>query len=545
MWQVRGAKSSMAVPRRGSEWIMRDGSFPAAARAALAALLLGGGVAHAADASGPAAPVAAPPLAAGTVIPAAALRQDLAILRDAVTTLHPGLLRYLTQAEADAAYADLARELSRDRTLAEVFLALSTYVARLRCGHTQVSLFNQSPAVREALFQGGRLPFHFRWIGDRMVVTRGFGDDPLPRGTEVLEVDGVPAAAILARLLPLARGDGANDGQRRSHLEVQGRARWEAFDVLHPLVFPSADPRVTLRVTGPGGAPERTVRLRRLGAAEREATALTTPRGDEAPGWRLRVDAEGLAVLTMPTWALYNTTWDWKGSLRTTFQTIVDRGVTDLVIDLRENEGGLGVGDEILAHLVDAPVPLDDLERRVRYRQVPARLNPYLGTWDDAFRDWGMNAQPIDGRFYRQLLPADRRRGDVIRPIPPRFTGRVFVLVSPVNGSATHEFATHARRHGLATLVGEPLGGNERGINGGAFFFLRLPGSGLEVDLPVIGYFRAGDRPDAAPRPDVLAPPTVESIADGLDPALAAVEALRATAARTGGERAPTPPPPR
>jgi len=527
---------------------MREAPVPATLRACTAALALGAGVALAAEAPGTPAATAAPSLTAATVIPASALRQDLAILRDALATLHPGLLRHVSQAEVDAAYADLARELLRDRTLADVFLALSASVARLRCGHTQVSPFNQSPAVQEALFQGGRLPFHFRWIGERMVVTRGFGADPLPRGTEVLAVDGVPVATILARLLPFARGDGSNDDQRRSSLEVQGRTRREAFDVFHPLVFPSADPLVTLRVTGPAGAPERTVRARRLDAAERAATAVATPRGDDAPGWRLRVDAEGLAVLTMPTWALYDTTWDWKASLRTTFETLVERGVTDLVIDLRENEGGLGVGDEILGHLVASPVPLEALERRVRYRQVPDRLNRYLGTWDDSFRNWGMNAQPIDDRYFRLLRPDDRKRGDVIRPIAPRFAGRVFVLVSPVNSSATYEFATHARKNGVATLVGGPLGANERGMNGGAFFFLRLPGSGLEVDLPVIGYFRPGEPPDAAPRPDVLAVPTVESIAAGVDPALAAVEALRSSAppgARTGEGRAPTPSPPR
>src|SRR5512147_642489 len=158
---------------------MREAPFHAVACACAAALVLGPGVAHATDDRSAPARAGAPALTAATVIPAAALRQDLAILRDAMNTLHPGLLRHASQAEVDAAYAELARELGRDRTLSEVFLALSAYLARLRCGHTQVSLFNQSPAVQEALFQGGRLPFHFRWIGERMVVTRGFGDDPL------------------------------------------------------------------------------------------------------------------------------------------------------------------------------------------------------------------------------------------------------------------------------------------------------------------------------------------------------------------------------
>ena len=38
-------------------------------------------------------------------------------------------------------------------------------------------------------------------------------------------------------------------------------------------------------------------------------------------------------------------------------------------------------------------------------------------------------------------------------------------------------------------MVGQVTGGNLRGINGGAFFFLNLPNSRLEIDLPLIGQF--------------------------------------------------------
>ena len=65
----------------------------------------------------------------------------------------------------------------------------------------------------------------------------------------------------------------------------------------------------------------------------------------------------------------------------------------------------------------------------------------------------------------------------------PRYTGRVWVLVGADNSSATFEFAQVVQRNRLATLVGQPTGGNQRGINGGAFFFVRLPKSGIELDL--------------------------------------------------------------
>ncbi len=63
-------------------------------------------------------------------------------------------------------------------------------------------------------------------------------------GTEVLSIDGVATAQILAALMTVARADGSNDAKRVTQMEVQGFARIEAFDVYLPLLFPqiSADP---------------------------------------------------------------------------------------------------------------------------------------------------------------------------------------------------------------------------------------------------------------------------------------------------------------
>ncbi len=108
------------------------------------------------------------------------------------------------------------------------------------------------------------------------------------------------------------------------------------------------------------------------------------------------------------------------------------------------------------------------------------------------------------------------------------FRGRTFVLVDATNSSATFEFAQAAQQYRLATLVGQPTGGNRRGINGGAFFFLRLPNSGIEVDLPLIGFYPAGERPDAGIVPDVLVEPRADDVALGVDTELrAALERLR------------------
>ncbi len=43
------------------------------------------------------------------------------------------------------------------------------------------------------------------------------------------------------------------------------------------------------------------------------------------------------------------------------------------------------------------------------------------------------------------------------------------------------------------TLVGQETGGNMLGTNGGYMFFLRLPNSKLEVDIPVLGQYSIHD----------------------------------------------------
>lgn len=49
------------------------------------------------------------------------------------------------------------------------------------------------------------------------------------------------------------------------------------------------------------------------------------------------------------------------------------------------------------------------------------------------------------------------------------------------------------------------------------FFFVRLPASGLEFDLPLIGNFPAKPAPDAGLMPDILIKQTARDISDGRD----------------------------
>lgn len=464
---------------------------------------------------------------AESVLPAKDLLSDVAILRRVFETLHPGLYRYNTPEQIEAAFRSLEVQFQQDRTLSQAYLACSLFAAKLKCGHTYPNFFNQPKSIAAELFQEPRLPFYFQWLGDRLIVTQSFAaDERIRKGTELLAINSVPVSDILKRLMSVARADGNNDAKRVAYLQVGGECRYEAFDIYWPMFFPSSSPEVTLDIRSTPGSETETISAAKVAYTDRVALIdkqAGADAGESNQGWEFHLHDGHIGILRMPSWVMYNSKWKWRSFLNETFDDLADSNATDLVIDLRGNEGGSNVGDVIVSHLISSPVPRQAVTRLVRYRKVPVDLLPYLHTWDPSFKDWGAAAiEPID-RFYRLRRTRRDDKGSLIKPTTPRFPGRLWILVDANNSSATFEFAQTVQQNKLGLLVGQPTGGNQRGINGGAFFFLRLPSSGIEFDIPLIGQFRQEDAPDAGLQPDIFVLPTVSDIALGRDAAMEAV----------------------
>ena len=407
----------------------------------------------------------------------------------------------------------------------------------MQCGHTYPNFFNQGEEVARVVLGHPVVPFEFRWLDRRMVVTRSYLDtaDLVP-GTEVLSIDGRPVADILAALLPYSRADGGNDAKRISNLEVQGRGQYEAFDVYFPLVFPRDERRpFALQVRDSGGGAARPVQVPAMDRAQR-VVVQGAPRGEDNP-WTYREVEPGVGLSAMPTWALYNSKFAWESYLTALVGELNASGTRDLIIDLRANEGGLSVGDHLLAHLIDRPLPAEPVVRKTRYRTVLGCVAAAPGDLGQAFYDWGTDAVDLGDGFFRLTKYDTAPDGNVVQPFAPRYSGRVWVLIGAANSSATFEFACALQRHRLGTLVGQTTGGNQRGITGGAFFFLRLPKTGIEADVPLIGQFPVSGQPlpDAGLEPDVRVRRRIEDIAAGRDAELE--EVLR----RIGTRRQPAP----
>ena len=461
--------------------------------------------------------------------------EDIALLDEILRTLHPGLYRYQSPKAFEQSLGALENAWAAQPDLASRYLNLSRFLAKIKCGHSYANFFNQSKTIQSALFdQKTRLPFTFRWVGKQMVVLKDqSGTGLLPKGTVVHAIDAVPASDILHRLMPYVRADGNNDAKRRALLSVTGGDTIETFDVFHGLLYDQTGLKGrnttsglhSLRVELPGASAHRLIDVAALDLSQRQAfMAGLDYRGSE-PVWQWTVRPDGIAVLRMDGWGLYNSSWNWAGWLNDRLDSL--NGAKGLIVDIRENEGGIDCGDLILARISGRDVAKPKFKRMVRYTKTPEHLDRYLDTWDDSFRDWSNQIAAREGNFYCLRQEADATisaAGSKKLDVP------MVVLTSAQNSSATFQFAGLTKQLGLGTLLGEATGGNQRGINGGAFFFARLPQSGIEFDVPLIGFFPDGRKPDAGLSPDISVAMTPQAIAAGTDPQLqAAVDHLMRT----------------
>jgi hypothetical protein len=450
----------------------------------------------------------------------AAVQSDIALLKRVYTTLHPGLYRYNTPAQIEARFTALLGAFTQPASLTKVYLEFSKLLASVRCGHSYANFYSQSEGVQTSLFGGtNRLPFRFVWLDKVMVVIDPAGIAGLEHGARITKINGVSTRQILARLLPYVRADGHNSGKQISLLSVDSDDGFQTFDIFYALHY-GTQARFELTGRSPHDR-SFTVTVPAIDLAARRAMTASPPLADTVPRWQLVPRPDKVAILTMPTWGLYSSAWDWKAWLAAAMAQITAVGATKLIIDLRGNEGGRDdIGPEVLSYLTTRPLPAQAGRRRLRYQKIPDDLNGILETWDDRFRDWGDRAVLAGDGFYDIKDDTGRSGGNVV-PQTPYFGGKVIVLTDASNSSATLQFCQMLRANGLGRIVGATTGGNLRGINAEKFMFCRLPATGLEVDVPLVGFFPDGLPRDGGLVPDVTVARTWRDVATGQDIVLA------------------------
>jgi C-terminal processing protease CtpA/Prc len=465
---------------------------------------------------------------AQTIVTAKDLQADFAIMRKSYETLHPGLYKYEDKATIDGYFEACKKALDHDQTLQEAYLNFAKLTAKFKCGHSYANFFNQEEPLKKELFEGkNALPVHFRLIEDRMLVTKS-ADPMLMEGVEIKTINGTPVKKIIETLLPLVRADGSNDGKRRKLLEISGQF-FEYFDIFYPMIFPMKSATFDLDIYDFKTKKDNKITISAVNHQERETVIKEKYKVAEKIIAELKWLDKETAVMNLNTFSTYDNKFDFDKFYLNSMTEYQQKGGKNLIIDIRKNEGGdVEVGKKMMRYLINKPIGITEEQDSWAYLSIDSTLKPYVDnkSWASGWFDRTIRSfiKMPSGQY--RLKSAGK--ADTLKPKDLHIATNVYLLINATNSSATFVFAQMLKEQKLATLVGQMTGGNQKGITAGALFFMLLPNSKIEVDVPLIGmnYDLAKTRPDAGIAPDVYVKPSIEDVVNGIDTEMEAVKNL-------------------
>lgn len=447
------------------------------------------------------------------------LQEDAALLWQALNELHPGLYRHQDTATITAAYEQLRADFASPRSAEEALLAFCGFTAQIKCGHTYPNPFNQENGILDSLYQRyGLLPFTFQLVGDKMVVTEPLHPDLKP-GYIISAIDGMSVKQIVDRLSKYVKADGDRDNKRKIDLSVSAVSKHEYFDYLYPLVFqPGLSVKLTYAATM--GTPQREMEVDLISKKERNQLLAqqrpTATFNNYDHLWNYEIVDGRYAYLQLGTFVTWRLTFDWEEYLNQFFEEVATKNIPNLLLDIRGNEGGLTEVTHYLLNKIANKEGYRVMRRpHLNYKKVSDDLRPHLRTWNKRLYNNWMWTKKM-GPHYRTIRFSSGRR-KTIRPKKDAYQGETYLLIDASNSSATFSLAESCKLNNYATLIGVETGGSKMGITGGQLFFLTLPNTRIEVDIPLIGYYPMEEQVDEGIQPDLVITPTLSDVLTGKD----------------------------
>jgi len=452
------------------------------------------------------------------------IKEDVAILGEIINYIHPAPYAFTDSSTLQSYLAQLEQEMIRQPDLISAYKAISRFTANIQCSHTFTNPWNQGEDVKKAIFdQPDKLPFTFERIGKRLFIDKNASaSQKLKRGMEILSINGLAVDSILTQLAHYVSSDGNNYGKRLERLALSGSEKYSFFDIYYPIVFGSYQ-RIDLKLkdfhTGKvfHEMVQPTSKTKRTSILKERYNELGTSMEDL---WSFKIINDNAGLLQAGSFAIFDNQFDWKSMIDDAVKELNDNKTPNLIIDIRGNEGGLSeIGGYMLQKVLKEPITIPVTQSSVRYLAIPEQYQKYIGTWDKTPYDFSKKVSRKKGGRY-PFKSNFASAGNTYKPQKNGYKGQVYLITDATNSSATHIMATYAQQMSNVTLVGQETGGNQLGINGSYMFFLNLPNTGIEVDIPVINSFIPpieGEARDGGIIPDIIVEKTWEDLVKGKD----------------------------
>ena len=442
------------------------------------------------------------------MLDAAATRYDFQIFKSALVEVHPGLYRFETVATIDSLFTEVERSLTDSMTQQQFFQRLSPVIANIHCGHTKFHPENTYNEERlyHYFFQTDRLfPLKLYFSEEKVFVQDVFGENTdIEKGSELLTINEWPIGELRDSLFRNLVADGRVESSKYTELN-------NYFPAYYANLISSSDQFEVMLKHKDGSMIKDTLNPVSLSVI-RDYMATHSMKVERS--FDITFPQNNTALMTIRAFYPIKKEDDFKRFLKASFREIKARNVEKLIIDLRDNEGGIDRwGALLFTYLTDQPF---------RYYESLRLPNKHFSFGQYALfpKFSGLLKLFIREDTYGDYRWIKHKNLGIQHPKREAFLGEAIVLINGGSFSVTAEFASVAKASGRVRLIGEETGGAYAGNNSGTFTFVTLPNSRLTIAIPMLGYYMDVPQiqsPERGVLPDLKVVPTMEDIFQGRD----------------------------
>ena len=349
---------------------------------------------------------------------------DVDSLVSTITTVHPDPFTVITRTDFMSDIEDVKASLPDSIKGLDLFLRLAPLVAAIGDGHTNIN----ATMLHYTQLEGPRfLPLELFVDPITFVMTSG--------GKEVLEINGIGADQIVEAVLAM------ESGESRAFRAISVRDWNTRVSVLYP-----AEEYTVLLRQGEG------METLQLDGITYDRISAIVPERKRKPFYDYRImEDRNTAVLEFNS---FNDGEKFAVFLDSMFTDINNRGIDNLIIDIRNNGGGNSIlGDELFQYI--SPVPFTQFGKMTLRVSEPIR--------GKAMKE-GASAEEWELMKRDTILVFDSDDSDLhaLRENPLRFTApdkNIYLLTSVASFSSATDFAWAFRYFKMGTIVGAETGG--------------------------------------------------------------------------------------
>ena len=422
-----------------------------------------------------------------TKLSAEQLLYDLDYLFNKLEYIHPNLYAYTPEDEIDQAISSIKSEIRDSMNSVDFWLRVSPIVNSLDHGHTGITPQNSevNRYIGELQKTGfSYFPFSILIIDSNIYVHDIYTDTKvIERGNRVISINGINASDILFKLINYENGE---------RMEYRLYYVERGFIWNYPLIYPNSKYKVVYMNKGV----EKTILLNGISEQETDEYAAKVF-SVYKKNYRFKIVENNIACIE------YNQCHDYdnfKLFLDSAFTIIKHDKITNLIIDIRKNEGGDSRLNALLLTYLTYK-PFYECSKHIE------KITSDIRTTNEYYSQFSKDTiLKLTKYQYYENKPENHLS----------FKGKVFLLTGIATFSSGTELAMLIKDFELGEIIGQETGGIPTGY--GDRFNFELPNTKTKVSVSYKWSLRpSGIDDDRGVIPDIILKPSLQNLLSDKD----------------------------